>query len=54
MKSSIIVNKSIFSFLFNFKELKLLDNDSLQIYCLNLESFLKHDIYSHIDDLNSF
>jgi hypothetical protein len=38
----------------NFKKLKLLNDDSLQKYCLNLESFLKHDIYSHIDDLDSF
>jgi hypothetical protein len=54
MKKSIIVNKNIFSFLFNFKKLKLLNDDSLQKYCLNLESFLKHDIYSHIDGLDLF
>ena len=34
--------------------MKSLDDDSLQKYCLNLESFLKHDIYYDIDDLNLF
>ena len=35
-------------------KLKSLDDDSLQKYCLNLESFLKHDIYYDIDDINLF
>ena len=35
-------------------KLKSLDDDSLQKYCLNLESFLKHDIYYDIDDLDLF
>ena len=34
--------------------MKSLDDDSLKKYCLNLESFLKHDIYYDIDDLNLF
>ena len=34
--------------------MKSLDDDSLQKYCLNLESFLKHDIYYDIDDLDLF
>ena len=34
--------------------LKSLDNDSLQKYCLKLESFLKHDIYYDIGDLDLF
>ena len=35
-------------------KLKSLDDDSLQKYCLNLESFLKHDVYYDIDDLDLF
>ena len=35
-------------------KLKSLDDDSLQKYCLNLESFLKYDIYYDIDDLDLF
>ena len=31
-----------------------LDDDSLQKYCLKLESFLKHDVYYDIDDLDLF
>jgi hypothetical protein len=31
-------------FLFNFKKLKLLDDDGLQNKCLNLKSFLKRDL----------
>ena len=34
--------------------LSRLGDDSLQKYCLNLESFLKHDIYYDIDDLDLF
>ena len=34
--------------------LKSLDNDSLQKYCLKLESFLKHDVYYDIDGLDLF
>ena len=30
------------------QKLKSLDNDSLQKYCLKLESFLKHDVYYDI------
>ena len=42
-------------YLTSFTKLKLVDNDSLQKYCLKLEDFLKHDIYSDIDgfDLSS-
>ena len=36
------------------QKLKSLDNDSLQKYCLKLESFLKHDVYYDIDDLDLF
>ena len=48
------IYENIFGFLFNFTKLKSLDDDSLQKYCLNLESFLKHDIYYDIDDINLF
>ena len=34
--------------------MKSLDNDSLQKYCLKLESFLKHDVYYDIDGLDLF
>ena len=33
-------------------QMKSLDNDSLQKYCLKLEDFLKHDVYYDIDDLD--
>ena len=36
------------------QKLKLLDNDSLQKYCLKLESFLKHYVYYDIDGLDLF
>ena len=35
-------------------KLKSLDDDSLQKYCLKLESFLKHDVYNDIDGLDLF
>jgi hypothetical protein len=38
------IYENIFSFLFNFKKLKSLDDDGLQNKCLNLEGFLKHDL----------
>ena len=44
----------IFGFWFNFEKLKALDDNSLKKYCLNLESFLKHDVYYDIDGLNLF
>ena len=34
--------------------MKSLDGDSLQKYFLNLESFLKHDVYYDIDGLDLF
>ena len=34
--------------------MKSLDDDSLQKYCLKLESFLKHDVYYDIDGLYLF
>jgi hypothetical protein len=37
------IYENIFGFLFNFKKLKSLDDDSLQSKCLNIEGFLKHD-----------
>jgi hypothetical protein len=37
------IYENYFGFLFNFKKLKLLDDDGLQNKCLNLEGFLKHD-----------
>ena len=36
------------------QKLKSLDNDSLQKYCLKLESFLKHYVYYDIDGLDLF
>ena len=36
------------------EKLKSLDDDSLQKYCLKLESFLKHDVYYDIDGLDLF
>ena len=36
------------------QKLKSLDNDSLQKYCLKLESFLKYDVYYDIDGLDLF
>ena len=36
------------------EKLKSLDDDSLQKYCLKLESFLKHDIYYDSDGLDLF
>ena len=44
----------IFGFWFNFEKLKALDDNSLKKYCLNLESFLKHDVYYDIDGLDLF
>ena len=41
-------------FYFVLKKLKSLDDDSLKSYCLNLETFLKHDLFSDIDDLDLF
>ena len=46
------IYENIFGFLFNFEKLKALDDNSLKKYCLNLESFLKHDIYYDIDGLD--
>ena len=34
--------------------LSQLDDDSLQKYCLKLESFLKHDVYYDIDGIDLF
>ena len=48
------IYEDIFDFLFNFTKLKSLDDDSLQKYCLKLESFLKHDVYYDIDGLYLF
>ena len=48
------IYEDIFGFLFNFTKLKSLDDDSLQKYCLKLESFLKHDVYYDIDGLDLF
>ena len=48
------IYEEIFGFLFNFTNLKSLDNDSLQKYCLKLEDFLKHDIYYDIYGLDLF
>ena len=41
-------------FLFNFEKLKALDDNSLKKYCLNLESFLKHDVYYDINGLDLY
>ena len=49
-----LIYEDIFGFLSNFTELKSLDDDSLQKYCLKLESFLKHDIYYNINSLDLF
>ena len=46
------IYEDIFGFLFNFEKLKALDDNSLKKYCLNLESFLKHDVYYDIDGLD--
>jgi hypothetical protein len=48
------IYKNNFSFLFNFKKLKSLDDDDLQNKCLNLEGFLKHDIDYNLDGLYLF
>ena len=48
------IYEDIFGFLFNFTKLKSLDDDSLQKYCLKLESFLKHDVYYDIDGFDLF
>ena len=48
------IYENIFGFLFCFKKLKSLDDDSLKSYCLNLETFLKHDLFSDIDGLYLF
>ena len=48
------IYEDIFGFLSNFTKLKSLDEDSLQKYCLKLESFLKHDIYYNINSLDLF
>ena len=49
----------IYSYIFSLSlllstSLSQLDDDSLQKYCLKLESFLKHDIYYDIDGLDLF
>ena len=38
-----------FGFLFDFKKLKLAEDDKLMVSCANLEVFLKHGNYSDID-----
>ena len=43
-----------FGFIYNIEKLKLLDDDSLQKHCLNLENFLKHDMLSDIDGLDLY
>ena len=48
------IYENIFGFPFNFTKLKSLNDDSLQKYCLKLESFLKHDIYYDIGGLDLF
>ena len=48
------IYENIFGFLFCFKKLKSLDDDSLKSYCLNLKTFLKHDLFSDIDGLDLF
>ena len=48
------IYENIFGFPFNFTKLKSLNDDSLQKYCLKLESFLKHDIYYDIGGLDIF
>ena len=45
------IYEDIFGFLFNFEKLKALDDNSLKKYCLNLEIFLKHDVYYDINGL---
>ena len=48
------IYEDIFGFLYNFTKLKSLDDNCLQKYYLKLESFLKHDVYYDIDDLDLF
>ena len=48
------IYEDIFGFLFNFEKLKALDDNSLKKYCLNLESFLKHDVYYDINGLDLY
>ena len=48
------IYENIFGFLFCFKKLKSLDDNSLKSYCLNLETFLKHDLFFDIDGLDLF
>ena len=43
---------SLVFYLTSFTKLKLVDNDSLQKYCLKLEDFLKYDVYYDIDGLD--
>ena len=43
-----------FGFLFTFDKLKLLDENVLKTYCLNLENILKHEESSDIDGLDLF
>ena len=48
------VFENLFGFLFNFKKLKLLDEDTLKKCCLNLECFLRCDGNSDLDGLDLF
>ena len=48
------IYEDIFGFLCNFEKLKALDDNSLKKYCLNLESFLKHDVYYDINGLDLY
>ena len=48
------IYENIFCFLFLKKKLKSLDDGSLKSYCLNLETFLKHELFSDIDGLDLF
>ncbi|KAK4607729.1 hypothetical protein RGQ29_001520 [Quercus rubra] len=48
------IYEDVFGFLFNFEKLKALDDNSLKKYCLNLESFLKHDVYYDINGLDLY
>ena len=38
----------------NFEKLKAQDDNSLKKYCLNVESFFKHDVYYHINGLDLY
>ena len=48
------IYENVFGFLHDLQKLKLLDDNQLKVYCLNLEAFLKQVTSFDIDSLDLF